>query len=84
VEERLLNAKAYVIAMQLYFETERREKEFESLRWRLLDLKNFIREQFGVERMPGRLEDFKGYSYIPILEGKHSSKKGQLRMPFGK
>jgi hypothetical protein len=82
VEERLLHTKAYIIAVQLYFETEGEEEEFESLCRRLPDLKRFIREKFGVERMPGRLEDFKGYSYKPILKGKNSAKKGQLRMPF--
>jgi hypothetical protein len=80
--ERLLNARTYIIAVQLLLELEGKELEFESLSRRLPDLKSFIREKFGVERLPGRLEEFKGYSYKSELNGRSSARKAQLRIPF--
>jgi hypothetical protein len=77
-----LNAKTYIIAVHLRLELEGREAEFDSLSRRLPKLMSFIRAQFQVDKLPARLEDFKGYSYKPILEQKTGAKKGQLRPPF--
>jgi hypothetical protein len=82
VMERLLNARAYIIAVQLWLELRGEESEFESLSRRLPDLGRFIQSNFAVERLPGRLEEFKGYSYKPELNGLNRAKKGQLRAPF--
>lgn len=79
---RLLHARTYVVAVQIHHELQGKEPEFETLSRCLPDLRSFIREHFGVEKLPGRLEDFKGYSYKEILKGKSSAKKGQLRAPF--
>lgn len=79
---RPLNARTYVIAVQLYFELEGKEAEFEALSRRLPELTNFIRERFRVEKLPGRLDDFKAYSYKEGLKERSSSKRGQLRTPF--
>jgi hypothetical protein len=79
---RPLNARTYVIAVQLYCELEGKEAEFEALSRRLPELTSFIRERFGVEQLPGRLDDFKAYSYKEGLNERSSSKRGQLRMPF--
>jgi hypothetical protein len=79
---QLLNARAYIIAARLWFELEGKESEFETLSRRLGDLRSFIREKFGVQRLPGRLEEFKGYSYKSELNGRNSAKRGQLRTPF--
>jgi hypothetical protein len=80
--ERLLNARAYIIAVQLSFELAGKELEFGSFSQCLPDLKSFIRERFGVKKLPGRLEEFKGYSYKSELNGRNGSKRGQLRIPF--
>jgi hypothetical protein len=80
--ERPLNARAYIIAVQLWFELEGRELEFDSFSRYLPDLKSFIRERFRVKKLPGRLEEFKGYSYKSELNGRNRSKRGQLRIPF--
>jgi hypothetical protein len=79
---RPLNARTYVIAVQLYFELEKKEAEYEELSRRLPELRNFIRERFGVEKLPGRLEEFKAYSYKQGLKERSSAKKGQLRTPL--
>ena len=79
---RPLNARTYVIAVQLYFELEGKDTEFEALSRSLPALTNFIRERFGVEELPGRLDDFKAYSYKEGLKERSSSKRGQLRTPF--
>lgn len=79
---RPLNARTYVIAVQLCFELEEKEAEFEVLARQLPELMNFIRERFGVEKLPGRLEDFKGYSYKRGLNERSIAKRGQLRTPF--
>ena len=79
---RRLNARTYVIAVQLYFELEGKDLEFEALSRRLPELTNFIRERFGAEKLPGRLEDFKGYSYKNGLKERSIAKRGQLRTPF--
>jgi len=80
--ERPLNARTYVIAVQLCFELEEKEAEYEVLARQLPELMNFIRERFGVEKLPGRLEDFKGYSYKRGLNERSIAKRGQLRTPF--
>ncbi len=80
--ERPLNARTYVIAVQLYFELEGKDAEFDALARRLPELTSFIRERFGVEKVPGRLEDFKGYSYKQGLKERSRAKRGQLRTPF--
>lgn len=82
VKENLLNAKTYIIAVHLCLELDGKEEEFESLSRRLPDLRSFIRVKFGVDKLPGRLGEFTGYSYKRIIKEKHSPKKGQLRMPF--
>jgi hypothetical protein len=82
LKENLLNAKTYIIAVHLCLELDGQEEEFESLSRRLPDLRSFIREKFGVEKLPGRFGEFTGYSYKRIFKDKHSARKGQLRMPF--
>jgi hypothetical protein len=77
-----MNARAYVIAVQLHFELKGKEGDFESLSRQLPELRSFIRERFGADKLPGRLEEFKGYSYKPGLKERSSAKKGQLRTPF--
>jgi hypothetical protein len=79
---RPLNARTYVIAVQLYFELKGEEAAFEELARRLPELTSFIREHFGGQKLPGRLEEFKGYSYKKGLKERSSAKKGQLRTPF--
>jgi hypothetical protein len=79
------NAKAYVIAAQLYYELEGKGLEFDSVSRNMTELTQFVREQFGVEKLPGTFEKFKGYSYEPILKAKKDRsdpKKGQLKVPF--
>jgi hypothetical protein len=79
---RPLNARTYVIAVELCFELEGKDAEFAALSRHLPELTNFIRERFGIEKLPGRLEDFKAYSYKQGLKERSSSKRGQLRTPF--
>ena len=79
---RPLNAKTYVIAVQLYFEVEGREEEFGALSSQVPEMIKFIKVHFGVENLPGRMEEFKGYSYKKGLQERSSAKKGQLRPPF--
>lgn len=77
-----LFAKTYIIAVQLWHEKEGKISELESLFRRLPRLKCFIREKFNVDKLPARLEDFRDFSYRPILEQKNGAKKGQLRPPL--
>jgi hypothetical protein len=81
-EERGLNAKAYVIAAQLCFELDGKGMEFDAFSQNIPELIKFVRKQFGVEKLPGTFEKFKGYSYKSILKERSGSKKGQLKMPF--
>ncbi len=80
--ERPLSARAYIVAVQLLFEVENNELEFGSLSRRLPELKCFIQEKFGVQKLPGRLEEFKGFSYKSVLNERSTAKKGQLRTTF--
>jgi hypothetical protein len=75
-------AKTYVIATQLHFELAGKEKEYAALSTQLADLESFIKEKFAVPQLPGTFQKkLKGYSYQPILNGKNTNKKGQLK-PF--
>lgn len=74
-------AKTYVIATQLHFELAGKEEEYAALSVHLDQLESFIKEKFAVPQLPGTFQKFKGYSYKPILNGKNTNKKGQLK-PF--
>jgi|SRR5579872_5447376 len=77
-----LNAKTYFIAAQLFHELTGDEKEFQSLSTRMPDLREFIRNRFAIEDLPGTFEKLKGYSYKAILNGQSAPRKGQLRPPL--
>jgi hypothetical protein len=81
-KEPSLHAKAYVIAAQLCFEAKGKGLEFDAFSQNIPELIKFVREQFGVEKLPGTFEKFKGYSYKLILKERSGTKKGQLKMPF--
>jgi hypothetical protein len=81
-EEPALNAKAYYIAAQLYHELRGNGSEYDSLSRNLPKLIQFVRQHFGVGKLPGRFEKFKGYSYKLVLKDRNAGKKGQLKTPF--
>jgi hypothetical protein len=75
-------AKTYVIATQLHFELAGKEEEYAALSVHLDQLESFIKEKFAVPQLPANFQkNLKGYSYKPILNGKNTNKKGQLK-PF--
>lgn len=78
----VFHARTYVIAAHLWFQLEGKETEFESLSRSTAELGEFVREKFGVMRLPGTFEAQKGYSYKNTLKGKNASKKGQLKPCF--
>lgn len=77
-----LQAKAYVIATQLDHELREKESDFEILSRDLPGFVKFVKQHFGVRKLPGTFEKFKGYSYKLILNDRSAPKKGQLRKPF--
>ena len=78
----LLNAKTYFIAADIHFEMAGKETEFQVLSRKMPELTGFIRQQFGVSRLPGTFEKLKGYNYKTILTGRNEAKKGQLKPHF--
>ena len=74
-----LYAKTYVIAAHIFFELAGKEEEYEALSHQLGDLGIFIRDTFHIQKLPGTFSKLKGYSYKKVLEGKNTSKKGQIR-----
>ena len=74
-------AKAYVIATQLHFELAGKEDEYAVVSRQVDQLARFIKDQFAAGELPRNFHKLKGYTYKPILNGKNTSKKGQLR-PF--
>lgn len=81
-KEASLHAKTYVIAAQLDHELKDKASDFEVLSRDLPELMKFVQERFGVKKLPGTFEKFKGYSYRLILDDRNGPKKGQLRKPF--
>jgi hypothetical protein len=81
-KEPSLHAKAYVIAAQLDHELTDKATDFEVLSRDLPELMKFVQERFGVKKLPGTFEKFKGYSYRLILNDRNGAKKGQLQKPF--
>lgn len=75
-------ARTYFIAAHLHFELAGDEGEYSRLSVQLRDLRDFIGRQFGAGKLPGRFDDFKGYSYKSVLSGKNNSEKGQLKTCF--
>jgi len=69
------NSRTCVIATQLWFEIQNTESEFESLSRSIPELEVFIKEKFGIKRLPGTLPSFKGYSYKNTLKEKMPAKK---------
>jgi hypothetical protein len=74
-----LYAKTYVIGAHIFFELTGKEAEYEALSHQLGDLGIFIRAKFNIQKLPGTFSKLKGYSYKRVLEGKNTSKKGQIR-----
>jgi hypothetical protein len=81
-EARPLHAKTYFIAAELYYELAGRGEEFPALSRRMAELMTFVKEQFGVEKLPGTFDKLKGYTYKSILTGRNDAKKGQLKPHF--
>jgi hypothetical protein len=77
----MLNAKAYYIGAELYYELRGEEKKFEQLSWDLVQLRHFIGSQFKIWQLPGTFEELKGYSYKTALTKKPAI-RGQLRPPL--
>ena len=76
-------AKTFFIAAHLHFDLTGQESEYGRLSVQIKELEGFVKEQFGAGELPGTFYDLKGYSYKPILAGKNSSQKGQLKPCFG-
>lgn len=77
-----LHAKAYVIAAHLDAELTDKESDFVVLSLDLAGLMKYVEERFGVKKLPGTFEKFKGYSYKLILDDRSGPKKGQLQKPL--
>jgi hypothetical protein len=77
-----LHAKTYFIAAELHFELAGQQAEYQVLCRQLPELAAFVREKFGVARLPGTFKKFKGYSYKAALKDRNSPKKGQLKPRF--
>ena len=77
-----IHAKAYVIAAQLLCELNDKESDFVVLSLDLPGFMKFVQERFGVKKLPGTFEKFKGYSYKSILNDRSRPKRGQLQKPF--
>jgi hypothetical protein len=76
------SAKTYVIAAQIHHEQAGRQEEFGRLCKEKGGLEKFVKQQFGVQHLPGTFEKFKRFDYTQILKGTNESKKGQLRPCF--
>jgi hypothetical protein len=81
-DEPGLHAKTYYIATELYYELAGRQDEYQALCRQLPELAAFVREKFGVARLPGRFKKFKGYTYKAALKERNVAKKGQLKPLF--
>jgi hypothetical protein len=81
-DEPGLVARTYVIAAELYYELAGQQAEYQVLCRQLPELAAFVREKFGVARLPGTFKKFKGYSYKAALKDRNSPKKGQLKPRF--
>jgi hypothetical protein len=77
-----LNAKAYYIAAELYYDLEGQQDEFSVICRQMAELKAFVQKQFKVGQLPGTFDKLKGYTYKGILTGRHTAKKGQLKPHF--
>ena len=81
-KEPIFHAKAYAIAAHLDHELKGKELDFDVLSRDLPELMKFVQARFGVNKLPGTFEKFKGYSYKTILKDRSGAKKGQLKMPL--
>ena len=71
--------RTYVIATHMYLEINNNELHYETLIRDTSALKEFISAKFKVNRIPGRIEEMKGFSYKKILQSKSAGNaKGQL------
>jgi hypothetical protein len=77
-----LNAKAYYIAAELYYELAGRSGDFQVFYTNMAELKAFVQKQFSVAQLPGTFDKLKAYTYKKILTSGKKGPIGQLKPHF--
>jgi hypothetical protein len=71
--------RAYVIAADIHHELYRTSKEYEELKSSRPKYVEFLRQQFRVEKLAGRIYELRNFDFRPILKDKTETRRGQLK-----
>jgi hypothetical protein len=80
--EPVLDAKAYVIATEIYFDLANKHDDYLKISGHSGQLAEFVKREFRVSRLPTSFRRQREFSYKKIWEDKNYHKLGQLRRPF--
>ena len=78
-EPDIIVTRAYVIGADIYHELYRTPKEYEELKASRPKYVEFLKQQFRVEKLAGRIYDLRNFDFRPILKEKTATRRGQLR-----